>query len=101
MKWHLDHVEDDDHCVFESWGFAYEIMAWRFLAHLSERDAIDALLCDLPEPALEASEEILPSAYDNQGMSALNQRQVKPTSIPRCCLDVLYVVSMKPRPTTF
>lgn len=42
---------DDDRGVNEARGYACEIVAWRFVTHLSEREAIDFLLYELPPVA--------------------------------------------------
>ncbi|KAL8705042.1 MAG: hypothetical protein Q9201_001812 [Fulgogasparrea decipioides] len=55
MKWHFSSVENDDRGVFETRGFACEIVAWRFLSHLSEHELIDYLLTEIP-PVLPGSE---------------------------------------------
>ncbi|KAK4956063.1 hypothetical protein LTR28_005998 [Elasticomyces elasticus] len=49
LKGHFAAIETDDDCgVNGSRGYACEIVAWRFVAHLSEREAIDYLLYELP-----------------------------------------------------
>ena len=48
LKWHFASLEDDDHGVNQSRGYACEIVAWRFLTHLSQHELIDHLLCELP-----------------------------------------------------
>ncbi|KAL8693596.1 MAG: hypothetical protein Q9218_001596 [Villophora microphyllina] len=55
VKWHFANVENDDRGVFETRGFACEIVAWRFLTHLSENELIDYLLTEIP-PLVPASE---------------------------------------------
>ncbi|KAI4129485.1 MAG: hypothetical protein LQ338_002202 [Usnochroma carphineum] len=55
VKWHFSNVENDDRGIFETRGFACEIVAWRFLAHLSKHELIDYLLRELP-PVLPVSE---------------------------------------------
>ncbi|KAL8722139.1 MAG: hypothetical protein Q9225_001332 [Loekoesia sp. 1 TL-2023] len=55
IKWHFSNIEHDDRGVFETRGFACEIVAWRFLAHLSKHELIDYLLKELP-PMLPISE---------------------------------------------
>lgn len=55
VKWHFLNVEDDDRGIFETRGFACEIVAWRFLTHLSKHELIDYLLTEIP-PALPISE---------------------------------------------
>ncbi|KAL8861756.1 MAG: hypothetical protein Q9178_001957 [Gyalolechia marmorata] len=44
----FSNVEHDDRGVFQTRGFACEIVAWRFLTHLSEHELIDYLLTELP-----------------------------------------------------
>ncbi|KAK5004278.1 hypothetical protein LTR28_009125, partial [Elasticomyces elasticus] len=49
LKGHFAAIEtDDDRGVNGTRGYACEIVAWRFVAHLSEREAIDYLLYELP-----------------------------------------------------
>ncbi|KAL8837965.1 MAG: hypothetical protein Q9170_002337 [Blastenia crenularia] len=55
VKWHFSNVEHDDRGVFETRGFACEIVAWRFLTHLSNYELIDYLLRGLP-PVVPISE---------------------------------------------
>ncbi|KAL8665889.1 MAG: hypothetical protein Q9202_001825 [Teloschistes flavicans] len=55
VKWHFANAEDDDRGVFETRGFACEIVAWRFLTHLSEHELIEYVLSEIP-PLLPASE---------------------------------------------
>ncbi|KAL9000108.1 MAG: hypothetical protein Q9169_001183 [Polycauliona sp. 2 TL-2023] len=44
----FSNVEHDDRGVFQTRGFACEIVAWRFLTHLSETERIEYLLTELP-----------------------------------------------------
>ncbi|KAL9024661.1 MAG: hypothetical protein Q9196_006349 [Gyalolechia fulgens] len=53
-KWHFSNIGNDDRGVFETRGFACEIVAWRFLTHLSKHELIDYLLRELP-PMLPVS----------------------------------------------
>ncbi|OCK76614.1 hypothetical protein K432DRAFT_408020 [Lepidopterella palustris CBS 459.81] len=49
LKTHFAALEtDDDRGVNDARGYACEIVAWRFVTHLSEREAIDFLLYELP-----------------------------------------------------
>ena len=41
-------MEPDDRGLFQTRGYACEIVAWRFLTHLSEPELINYLLYDLP-----------------------------------------------------
>lgn len=48
LKGHFAAIEsDDDRGVNETRGYACEIVAWRLVTHLSEREAINFLLSDL------------------------------------------------------
>lgn len=50
MKGHFNATEDeDDRGITAARGLACELVAWRFVTHLSERDAIDYLCSDLVE----------------------------------------------------
>ncbi|KAH0542017.1 hypothetical protein FGG08_003566 [Glutinoglossum americanum] len=49
LKWHFSALEPDDRRINETRGLACEIVAWRFLARLSERDIVDFLLYELPQ----------------------------------------------------
>ena len=48
MKGHFSAIEgEDDRGITSTRGLACELVAWRFVTHLSERDAIDYLCTDL------------------------------------------------------
>lgn len=49
MRWQYGSCEDDDdRGLNETRALACEIVAWRFVAHLSQREAIDYLCTELP-----------------------------------------------------
>ena len=50
LKWHYASMEPDDRGLHQARGYACEIVAWRFLTHLSEPELIEYLLHDLPPP---------------------------------------------------
>ncbi|KAL8891929.1 MAG: hypothetical protein Q9215_001141 [Flavoplaca cf. flavocitrina] len=52
----FSNVEHDDRGVFQTRGFACEIVAWRFLSHLSKHERIDYLLTELP-PVVPLSDD--------------------------------------------
>ncbi|KAL8750105.1 MAG: hypothetical protein Q9199_007281 [Rusavskia elegans] len=52
----FSNVEHDDRGVFQTRGFACEIVAWRFLTRLSEHERIDYLLTELP-PIVSVSDD--------------------------------------------
>jgi hypothetical protein len=55
LKWHYASPEPDDRGINASRGYACEIVAWRFLTHLSEHELIDYLLVELPAPEPKTS----------------------------------------------
>ncbi|CAK4030375.1 Ca2+ Mg2+-permeable cation channel [Lecanosticta acicola] len=51
LKWHFDALEHgDDRGINETRGLACELVAWRFVTHLTQRETIDFLCRDLPSP---------------------------------------------------
>jgi hypothetical protein len=48
LKWHFSTLEADDRGINETRASACEIVAWRFLSRISERDAVDYCLYELP-----------------------------------------------------
>ncbi|CZR64510.1 uncharacterized protein PAC_14408 [Phialocephala subalpina] len=48
LKWHFSTLAEDDRGVNETRANACEIVSWRFLARISERDAMDFCLFELP-----------------------------------------------------
>ena len=48
LKWHYGALDPDERGLNETRGYACEVVAWRFLAHLSESELIDYLLYELP-----------------------------------------------------
>ena len=49
LKWHYDSINEDKG-LNEARANACEIVAWRFLTHLSEREAVDYCLYEIPDP---------------------------------------------------
>lgn len=51
LKWHFSALEsEDDRGINETRALSCELVAWRFVTHLSHRDAIEALCYELPPP---------------------------------------------------
>ncbi|KAF2772744.1 Ca2+/Mg2+-permeable cation channel [Teratosphaeria nubilosa] len=49
LKWHFSVLEaNDDRGLSSTRGLACEVTAWRYVTHLTEREAIDALCYELP-----------------------------------------------------
>ncbi|KAF5872776.1 putative receptor-activated ca2+-permeable cation channel protein [Botrytis fragariae] len=55
LKWHFSTLDVDDRGINETRASACEIVAWRFLSRVSERDAVDFCLYELPSPTLQRS----------------------------------------------
>lgn len=53
LKWHFSTLEADDRGINETRANACEIVAWRFLSRISERDAVLFCLYELPAKELE------------------------------------------------
>ncbi|KAF4630386.1 hypothetical protein G7Y89_g7750 [Cudoniella acicularis] len=51
LKWHFSTLQIDDPRINETRAVACEIVAWRFLTRISERDAVDFCLYEIPPPA--------------------------------------------------
>lgn len=58
LKWQFCSGESDDHGINETRAHACEIVAWRFLAHLSESELIEYLLHELPPLGNTAGSEL-------------------------------------------
>jgi hypothetical protein len=56
LKWHFSSLVPDDRGLNESRANACEIVAWRFITRLSQRDAIDFCLYELPVPDVSDDE---------------------------------------------
>jgi len=67
-------MENDDRGIWETRGHACEIVVWRFLTHLSEKEAIDYLLHELPGPNDPHSES---SELDDVGESGSARPKAK------------------------
>lgn len=95
MKGHFSALEgEDDRGITTTRALACELVAWRFVTHLSERDAIDHLCTDLKqdartardEPQLESSEEspllsndgFQSDGLQNDGVSAPEMGTISP-----------------------
>ncbi|KAG9247684.1 hypothetical protein BJ878DRAFT_491316 [Calycina marina] len=50
LKWHFNTLDIDDRGLNETRANACEIAAWRFLSRISERDAVEFCLYELPKP---------------------------------------------------
>lgn len=50
LKWHFSTLEADDRGLNDTRANACEIVAWRFLSRISEREAVDYCLYELPKP---------------------------------------------------
>ena len=74
LKWHFSTLEGDDRGLNDTRAHACEIVAWRFLTRISERDAVDFCLYELPavsEREEESGESRGPCALDPNERSSL------------------------------
>ncbi|KAH6632313.1 hypothetical protein F5144DRAFT_533722 [Chaetomium tenue] len=78
LKWHYGAITEDKG-LHEARANACEIVAWRFLTHLSEREAVDYCLYEIPDPKdLETSPTDEESAVDEH--SALLGQAIRDTA---------------------
>ena len=57
LKWHYSTLEPDDRGINETRAHVCELVAWRFLAHLSEGELIDYLLYELAHPGQQNDDQ--------------------------------------------
>ena len=69
LKWQFASAEDD-HGISETRGHACEIVAWRFLTHLSATDLIDYLLHELPPVSFDPESHDEIEAHIDNGDAA-------------------------------
>ena len=61
LKWHYGSAPDDK-SLNEARANACEIVAWRFLTHLTEREAVDFCLYEIPDPKdIDTADDRAPS----------------------------------------
>ncbi|CAL3962941.1 unnamed protein product [Diplocarpon coronariae] len=75
LKWHFSTLDVDDRGLNETRANACEIVAWRFLTRLSERDAVNFCLYELPEVAIE---EAVPESADPCDVEATERTSLLP-----------------------
>jgi hypothetical protein len=68
LKWHFASLDPDDRGLNETRANACEIVAWRFLTHLSERDAIGYCLYELPP---------IKEGHDARGSDSIHEAQLE------------------------
>ena len=69
LKWHYSDLDPDDRGINETRAHACEIIAWRLLSHLSEREVLDYLLYELPDPKSSTQTAF---DYDRTGLDGLH-----------------------------
>lgn len=77
LKWHFSTLDVDDRGLNETRANACEIVAWRFLTRLSERDAVDFCLYELPE-VKESPEQLESESEDPCGVEAGERSSLLP-----------------------
>ena len=85
LKWHFSTLEADDRGINETRANGCEIVAWRFLSRISERDAVDFCLFELPEIAVEEPADPLNDLDVSERSSLLPQFRARdhPITPPR------------------
>ena len=73
LKSYFASFDNDDRGINEARGYACEYVAWRFLTHLSERELIEYLLYELPQPA-HGSENTVDANIDSAATSSSHSR---------------------------
>ncbi|KAG9233356.1 hypothetical protein BJ875DRAFT_485244 [Amylocarpus encephaloides] len=73
LKWHFSTLEIDDPRINETRAMACEIVAWRYLSRLSEREAVDFCLYEIP-PLSDTSQSLRSSWTDVSERSQLLPR---------------------------
>jgi hypothetical protein len=85
LKWHFSTLEGDDRGLNDTRAHACEIVAWRFLTRLSEHDAVEFCLYELPphsEPEEGSSGTGGPCALSpNEQSSLLPQFRAQDASV--------------------
>ncbi|KXS94009.1 hypothetical protein AC578_1747 [Pseudocercospora eumusae] len=57
LKWHFDELEKgDDRGIKATRGLSCELVAWRFITHLTHRETIEYLCTDLPVERLDSAQ---------------------------------------------
>ncbi|KAL9079188.1 MAG: hypothetical protein Q9157_001897 [Trypethelium eluteriae] len=95
LKAHFSSLEiNDDKAINNTRGFACEIVAWRFVAHLSERESIDFLLHDVSEVERQyydeeggLSESSFTVLVDNEDFHDDSARIPNPSNQAECTRD--------------
>ncbi|KAH8594543.1 hypothetical protein B0O99DRAFT_625182 [Bisporella sp. PMI_857] len=88
LKWHFSTLDVDDRGLNETRANACEIVAWRFLSRISERDAVDYCLYELPNTDIEVGSDAEPATEPTESSSLLPQFRastptIRPTSSKR------------------
>ena len=79
MKWHFTASgANDDTGVNDTRGLACELVAWRFVTHLAEREAIDHLCYELPRSIQESTASVVDAQGVNGAAEALEPSERTP-----------------------
>ena len=86
LKWHFNALPNYGRGVNETRGLACELIAWRYLTYLSERDVLDYVLYDLPasDAPARVEDEEAGQAFptENGGNQAINPAHDDGETVP-------------------
>jgi hypothetical protein len=82
LKWHFSTLEADDRGINETRANACEIVAWRFLSRISERDAVNFCLYELPQREIELERDASDSGVTERSTLLPQFRAREPPTTP-------------------
>ncbi|KAK5121466.1 hypothetical protein LTR85_005299 [Meristemomyces frigidus] len=93
LKWHFAAAETgDDRGISDTRGLACELVAWRFVTHLTEQDAIDHLCYELsPSPKQNHEHERPNGAAAYDGTDEANAASERTPLLDEAALDQSFV----------
>jgi hypothetical protein len=87
LKWHYG-ASTEDHALNDSRANGCEIVAWRFLTHLSERDAVDFCLYEIPDVKTTHYRSLDPEQADQHNGEADEHSALLASSQPQSTSSV-------------
>lgn len=78
LKWHYTNAESEDAGLTEARGYACEILAWRYLVHLSDEERMTTLLQDIPALSRNAEERTMTTQTTQTGHERPHASETEP-----------------------